>query len=191
MLMLSKMAEAMVVVILSLLAPVLAGVLLFSVFAEHTAAYFAIVNFRMVAIPSLAMEVYNDFLVNHDLTYFCQTSTLKRFMDCPYQDQLSALMNGAYPLGYFNASLFATEGIASVGPLYAPVAVFMCGLVIALRNRLSAGLPPGFILLSGAIIPQILLNVPLTTALVTHGVGLLFLLWQYVTPRAILEPGTR
>jgi hypothetical protein len=58
--------------------------------------------------------------------------------------------------------------------------------VIALGNRLSAGLPAGFILVSGAIIPQVLLNVPLTTVLLTHGAGLLFLLW-YVTPRTIFQ----
>jgi hypothetical protein len=31
-----------------------------------------------------------------------------------------------------------------------------------------------------------MLDIPLTTALLTHGLGLLFLLW-YVTPRAIFE----
>jgi hypothetical protein len=70
--------------------------------------------------------------------------------------------------------------------LFAPAAVFACGLVIALANRLSAGLPPRFILISGAILPQILLNVPLTITLLTHGAAFLFLLW-YITPRAIFE----
>jgi hypothetical protein len=59
-------------------------------------------------------------------------------------------------------------------------------LVIAVGNRLSSGLPPQFILLSGGILPQILLNVPLTTTLLTNGAGILFLLW-YVTPRSIFE----
>ena len=95
-------------------------------------------------------------------------------------------MAQTYKIGNFNASLFATEGIASVGLWLAPVSVFICGLVIALGNRLSAGLPSGFILCSGAILPQVLLNVPLTTALLTHGAALLFLLW-YITPRAIFE----
>jgi hypothetical protein len=95
-------------------------------------------------------------------------------------------MEGAYNLGNFNASLFATEGTASVGPLFAPVAAFACGLVIGLANRLSAGLPPSFILASGAILAQIMLNVPLTTVLVTHGGALLFLLW-YITPRTLFE----
>ncbi|MEA2819119.1 MAG: hypothetical protein QOJ86_1123, partial [Bradyrhizobium sp.] len=106
---------------------------------------------------------------------------------CPYQDQISIVMERAYKLGNFNASLFATEGIASVGLWLAPVAVFGCGLVIALGNRLSAGLPPGFVLASGAVFPQVLLNVPLSVALVTHGAAILFLLW-YITPRTMFEP---
>jgi hypothetical protein len=46
--------------------------------------------------------------------------------------------------------------------------------VIALGNRLSVGLPAEFILISSAILSQALLNVPLTTVLLTHGAGILF-----------------
>ena len=92
-----------------------------------------------------------------------------------------------YPFGgNFNASLFATEGVASVGLLLAPVSALVCGLVVALGNRLSAGLPPSFILVSGAILAQIMLNVPLATVLLSHGAGLLFLLW-YITPRSMFQ----
>jgi hypothetical protein len=82
--------------------------------------------------------------------------------------------------------MFATEGIASVGTLFAPVSLFACGLVIALANRLSAGLPLRFVLISGSVVPQILLNVPLTTTSLSHGAAVLFLLW-YLTPRAMFE----
>jgi hypothetical protein len=189
MLVLSKIFEARIAVVLSLLGPMLAGLALIAVFKAQAALYFSTVNFRMIAVPSLAMDVYNDFFARHDLTSFCQISFLKRIMSCPYQDQLSIVMERAYKLGFFNASLFATEGIASVGVLFAPVATFACGLVIALGNRLSAGLPAGFILVSGAVLPQVFLNVPLTTVLLTHGAGLLFLLW-YITPRTIFEQGS-
>ncbi len=112
---------------------------------------------------------------------------LKPFMGCPYRDPLSIVMLHNYPFGgNFNASLFATEGIASVGLLFAPVSALACGLVVALGNRLSAGLPPSFILVSSAILAQIMLNVPLTTVLLSHGAGLLFLLW-YITPRSMFQ----
>ena len=136
------------------------------------------------------MDIYNEFFSSHPLTYFCQIRVLKSVIDCPYQDQLSIVIFNNYPFGgNFNASLFATEGIASLGALFAPVSVLVGGLIIAFANRLSAGLPPWFVLVSGAILIQFLLNVPLSTVLFTHGAGLLFLLW-YITPRAIFEkPG--
>jgi hypothetical protein len=186
MLIVSRFFEARIVVVLSLLVPILVGLALITIFQERAALYFYTVNFRTIAIPSIAMDFYNDFFSSHDLTHFCQISFLKPIMHCSYQDQLSIVMERTYKLGYFNASLFATEGIASVGLWFAPLATFVCGLVIAIGNRLSAGLPAGFILVSGAIIPQALLNVPLTTVLLTHGAGTLFLLW-YVTPRGLFE----
>ena len=148
--------------------------------------YFDLVNIRMMATPSSAMDIYNDFFSSHPLTYFCQVSFLKPLMSCPYQEQLSVVMEKAYQLGNFNASLFATEGIASVGLYFAPLVALGCGLVIAIGNRASAGLPPGFVLISSALLPETFLNVPFTTALLTHGAGFLFLLW-YVMPRTIFE----
>jgi hypothetical protein len=187
MLVLSRLFEAKIAVVLSLLAPMIVGLVLFAIFKERTSmVIFSIVNFRMVQIPSVAMEIYSDFFASHNVTHFCQISFLKPIMQCPYPDQLSILMQRTYKLGYFNASLFATEGIASVGFWLAPLATFLCGLIIALGNRLSAGLPAEFILVSGAVLPQMLLNIPLTTVLLSHGAGFLFLLW-YVTPRSLFE----
>jgi uncharacterized membrane protein YidH (DUF202 family) len=186
MLLLSRMFQARIAVIMSLLAPIVAGLALFALFGKLASPYFDTVNFRMIAVPSVALDVYNDFFSRHDLTHFCQISFLKPLMHCPYQEQLAVVLKREYDLGNFNASLFATEGIASVGTWFAPVAVFVGGLVIALGNRLSAGLPAAFILISGAMLPQTLLNVPLTTTLLTHGAALLFLLW-YITPRGIFE----
>jgi hypothetical protein len=186
MLLLSRVFDVKTAVVMSLLGPVLIGLILHVLFNAHTALYFSIVNFRLVAIPSNSLDVYNDFFSRHDPTYFCQISILRRFMPCPYQEPLWIVMEKAYNLGNLNASLFATEGVASVGLLFAPLATFGCGLVVALGNRLSAGLPPRFILLSSAVLLPILLNVPLSIVLNTHGAALLFLLW-YVTPRTIFE----
>ena len=183
----SRIFAARTTVVLSLFVPVLLGLALVFIFQKDAMVYFDTVNFRMVAVPSQALDVYHDFFATHELTYFCQIGFLKPIIHCPYQEPLAVVMQKAYGLGNFNASLFATEGIASVGPLLAPIAVLICGLAIALANRLSAGLPDRFILVSGAILPQIFLNVPLTIAMLTHGAGLLFLLW-YIMPRAMFEP---
>jgi hypothetical protein len=180
----SALFSARLTVIISLLGPMLAGVVSVSVFGKLGLPPFDLINFRMIGVPSNAIDVYNDFFFSHDLTYFCQIRLLKPFMSCPYQEQLSVVMAKAYELGNYNASMFATEGIASVGTMFAPVALFGCGLVIALANRVSATLPPRLILITGAVMPQVFLNVPLTTALLSHGAALLFLLW-YLTPREL------
>jgi hypothetical protein len=186
-LMLSRIFEPRVATILSILLPMLLGVILMAWHLNnYTLYYFGIVNIRMMATPSSAMDIYNDFFSSHPLTWFCQISFLKPLMSCPYQEQLSLVMENTYRLGNINASLFATEGIASVGLYLAPLVALACGFVIALGNRASAGLPPGFVLISAALLPQTFLNVPFTTALLTHGTGFLFLLW-YIMPRTMFD----
>jgi hypothetical protein len=186
-LILSRIFEARAATILSILLPMLLGVILMAAYLNRYALYyFGLVNIRMMATPSSAMDIYNDFFASHPLTWFCQISFLKPLMSCPYQDQLSLVMEKAYQLGNINASLFATEGIASVGLYLAPLVGLACGFVIALGNRASAGLPPGFVLISAALLPQTFLNVPFTTALLTHGAGFLFLLW-YIMPRTMFD----
>jgi hypothetical protein len=186
-LVLSRIFEPRAATILSALLPMLLGVIMMATYLNsYTLHYFNLVNIRMMAIPSSAMDIYNDFFSSHPLTWFCQISFLKSLMSCPYQERLSIVMEKTYQLGNINASMFATEGIASVGLYLAPLAALACGLVIALGNRASVGLPPGFVLISAALLPQAFLNVPFTTALLTHGAGLLFLLW-YIMPRTMFD----
>ena len=105
-------------------------------------------------------------------------------MTCPYQDQLSVVIYNAFGIGgNFNASLFATEGIASVGPMFAPVAVFAGGLVIALGKPPIRRFAAAFHSDLWRCSRPSSLNVPFTTVLLTHGAGFLFLLW-YIAPRA-------
>ena len=144
--------ETRTAVVLSLLLPLLIGIILvllvnFGVIPYALfISYFGTINFRMIAIPSIALDIYTDFFSTHHLTHFCQIQFLKPLVDCPYNDYLSVIMERNYHLGNLNASLFATEGIASVGPLMAPLVAFICGLIIAAANRLSAGLPAKFVL---------------------------------------------
>lgn len=183
---LSRLFEARTAVILSLLLPMSAMLLLAAMLGGKAALPISIVNFRMIAVPAVAMDVYSDFFTRQPLTHFCQITLLKPFMSCPYQEMLAVVMEREYKLGNFNASLFAVEGIASVGFYLAPVAVLACGFIVAIGSRVSASLPPPFVMISGAVLPQVLLNVPLSTVLLTHGAGLLFLLW-YITPRSIFS----
>ncbi|KRQ10128.1 hypothetical protein [Bradyrhizobium manausense] len=188
---LSRVFAARTVVTLSLLVPILFGVLLARLFDldaisyDRFIAYFSLVNFRMIALTSSALDFYNDFFAHHELTYFCQVNVLKSLVECPYREPLAVVMQNTYGIGYFNASLFATEGIGSVGAVLAPLAAFICGLVVAIGNTASSGLSSRFVLLSAGVLPQVFLNVSLTIALVTNGAALLFLLW-YIAPRDLL-----
>ncbi|MCP3464987.1 MULTISPECIES: hypothetical protein [unclassified Bradyrhizobium] len=192
----SVLFEARTTVVLSLLLPISVGVLLAKLFDadaitfQQFIAYFSLVNFRMVALPSSALDYYNDFFSTHELTYFCQVNFVKTFVNCPYREPLAIAMQNAYQIGNFNASLFATEGIASVGMIWAPISALVCGLIISLGNCLSSGLPPRFVLLSAGVLAQTFVNVPLTISFVTYGAALLFLLW-FLTPRSIFEPQYR
>lgn len=183
----SSRIEARTCVIISLLVPLIIGLsavtgLDWVDLTQPRLGVFSFLNFRLFAIPAISLEHYFSFFSDHPLTHFCQISVLKPVIACPYSDQLGVVLANQYHLGSMNASLFATEGIASVGPMFAPIAALACGLVIALGNKVSAGLPPRFVLMSAAIIPHLLINVPLSVALVSDGLGMLMLLW-YLTPR--------
>ena len=55
-----------------------------------------------------------------------QIRVLKPVIDRAYQDQLSVVISNSYQgVGNLNASLFAVEGIASLGPWFAPVSVLV------------------------------------------------------------------
>ncbi len=190
----SRFLQPKTTITITMLVPVAIGLVLLGLYTtgfinfEAAPSYFRVVNLRMIAIPSLAMDYYNYFFARHDLTFFCQVRIVKATLGCPYQEELPTVIYNAFGIGgNFNASLFSTEGVASVGPFFAPLSALICGLIFGLGNRMSAGLPPRLILISGALAAQTFLNLPLTIGMVTYGGVLLFLLW-YVTPRTIFEP---
>jgi len=147
-------------------------------FADYAFGY---ANVRMLAIPSIAMNYYSDFFSSSPRTYFCQIHLVRLLVDCPYAGQLGPIFAERYHAGNLNASLFATEGIASVGPLWAPISTLLGGLILSVGNRVSARLPPPLIATSAGLVMQALLNVPLSVALLSNGLLALLLLW-YITP---------
>ena len=180
--------EAKQASVLSLIIPLLSGLLLYCVApwvggsnGEFVKLGFGYVSGRMFAVPSIAMDYYADFFATSPHTYFCQINIVRAIAGCPYFDQLGVIFSDRYHLGNLNASLFATEGIASVGLKWAPVAAFFCGLVLSLGNSVSRHLPASLIAASAGLCIQALLNVPLSTSLLTYGLMVLFLLW-YICP---------
>lgn len=187
---LSRLLEARTSVIASIFVPMFLGLIVIvstdASLMSVPGKYFDLVNIRMMATASSALDIYNDFFASHPLTWFCQISVFKPLTHCPYQAPIAVVMQDTYGFGNLNASLFATEGVASVGLYLAPLTALASGFVLALGNRTSEGLPPRFVLMSAGVLPHVLLNVPLSVAMLTHGTFLLFLLW-YVMPRSLFE----
>ena len=69
----------------------------------------------MFAIPSIAIDYYADFFSVNPRTYFCQINIIRLIEGCRYSDQLGVIFQARYGVGNLNVSLFATEGIGSVG----------------------------------------------------------------------------
>jgi hypothetical protein len=181
-----SLVEARRATVLALVLPMLAGltVLLLTLVGlpdKVFALVFGGVNYRMLAFPAWALERYYHFFAHHDLTHFCQIGIIRSFTGCPYQFQLGAEMDQAYHMGNLNGSLFATEGIASVGPKLAPLSALVCGLILSIGNSVSAHLSKRLVATSAGVAMQVLVNVPLSASLLSNGLLLLFLLW-YVTP---------
>ncbi len=181
-----SLTEARRATIWSLLLPMLAGlmvVLLTYVGLPNKiyALVFGGVNYRMLTFPAWVLERYFHFFAHHELTHFCQIGIVRSFTGCPYEFQLGAELSKHYDMGNLNGSLFATEGIASVGPIFAPLSALVCGLILSIGNSVSAHLPKRLVATSAGVAMQVLVNVPLSASLLSNGLLLLFLLW-YVTP---------
>jgi hypothetical protein len=122
--------------VLSLMLPMSAGGALYLMSPEIGVHALGLINLRMIAIPSIALDHYFAFFSTHPITNFCQINIVRLFAECPYTEQLGVILANEYHQGNFNGSLFTTEGIASLGPVWAPFGTFLCGLIIALGNTL-------------------------------------------------------
>lgn len=180
---LATIFEARIAAMLTMFIPMAAGLFVIQLWPAIGGDLFDLLDFRLFVIPSAAMSFYSDFFSHHPTTLFCQIGPIGKIFGCPYEE-LGLVMAKAYGLGHYNASLFATEGTASVGPFLSPVSTLLCGIAVAAANRVSAGLPARFVLVSSGVIVPMLLNVPFSIVLLTHGAAVLFLLW-YLVPRRL------
>ena len=178
-----RVVEPKLATVISLAVPLLATALLYRLSPSSWVPFF-IVDVRMIATPAIAIDRYLGFFADHPLTYFCQINVVRHLVGCPYAEQLGVIMKGVYNEGNFNASLFATEGIASVGLALTPLATAACGFVIAAGNIASSRLSPALIAASSGVFLNVLMNVPLSVAMVSNGGALLFVLYFLTKDRS-------
>ncbi|UQD96781.1 O-antigen ligase family protein [Bradyrhizobium japonicum] len=176
--------EPRLATILAFVIPLLIGLgtfMLLRPFSPYLALYpLGTVNLRLVGVPILALDQYADFFSHNPTTHFCQISIVRRFFGCMY-GELGPTIGAVHHTGNFNASFLATEGIASVGLLLVPVSAFVCGSILSVGTIASRHLDARFIAVSSGLGVQLIMNVPLSTALLSNGLGVLFLLW-WLTP---------
>jgi hypothetical protein len=174
----SRFLESRLASVLFLLVPMSIG--LISTLLPVSPYFFWLLDHRMYIVPANALAIYNDFFSRHAPTHFCQINAIRIFFGCSY-GELGTIFRDTYQQGNYNASLFATEGIASVGVRLAPLPVFFCSLLIALANAAARHLPKRLVLISSSVLPQIFLNVPFSVTMLSSGAACLFLLW-YLSP---------
>lgn len=189
--------EARRATVIVLLIPLMVGLLIFAIAPPYLQEPISVVsryvfgyaNIRMFAVPSIALDHYSEFFGSHPRTGFCQINVVRFFLvDCPYTRQLGEILSDRYGLGNLNASLFSTEGIASVGQLWAPASAFVCGVIVSIGNSASVRHPASLVATSAGLAVQALLNVPLSTSILSNGLLVLFLLW-HVAPNVRVEGG--
>ena len=179
-------------VVFALLVPMAISLIIFAIVpggnpgSELSGYLFELTNYRMFAIPAMAMERFSDFFANHELTHFCQIRIIAAINGCAYPSPLGAVMQEHYHMGNLNASLFATEGIASVGPIWAPLSALICGLILSIGNSVAARLSPCLIAVSSGLVVQSLVNTALSTTFLSNGLLGLLLLWS-LTPEPAVD----
>lgn len=173
------------VVALFLLMPLL-GIIAHFIGSVSSELYFATVNFRMIVIPANVLEHYLDYFQVNPTTGFCNVGLLQNYLRCSDTEQISVILNQRYALGNQNGSFLATEGVATFGVYFMPIAALLCGGIIGLGNAASNELPARFIAISGGMMPFVMNNIPMSTALLSGGYGLLIVFWA-LTPKLGLE----
>jgi hypothetical protein len=134
---------------------------------------------RIFTVPGLNTSIYSDFFATHPLTYFSHVNLIGKFIQYPYDRSVGEVV-GSYYLNSSevnaNAHLWATDGIAALGP-YGIIIITVISLpVFVLLDRVAARYPIR-VVLPMAVLPAILLcNVSLFTSIGSGGLGVLILL---------------
>ena len=82
-----KFARARVAVLLTLLIPMLIGIVAFGLESPDKKPIFGLINFRMLAIPGSGLDHYYHYFSTHPLTHFCQVSIVGRLFNCALRDR--------------------------------------------------------------------------------------------------------
>jgi hypothetical protein len=140
--------------------------------------------YRVFSIPAQLHWVHYDFFQTNQLLYLTQ-SALRFVFESPYQENVQFLL-GEYYIGDFNArannGLFtdAYMNFGGAGVLFYPVVL---AVLLRLLDGAAAGLAGGVQFMLVIALSFIFLGLPLSTAFLTAGVGILIVLLPTVPRR--------
>jgi hypothetical protein len=93
-----------------------------------------------LALPGALTGVYAEFFTFSPLTYFSQMNVVNRFVEYPYNEALGQVIgrylnNGEAGMNA-NASMWATDGISSIGPIGIVLMGFIVAVALVFANRI-------------------------------------------------------
>jgi hypothetical protein len=140
---------------------------------------------RILGTSGWNMATYYDYFTTNGFSYYTHIGPVNALVDAyPYGERSLGQVIGMEYTGdieaNFNANFWASDAFAALGLLGIPVVtVAMCAVLYAI-NRYSSGYSSRFVTLWLAGFWLALLNLPLTTALLSGGGGLtVALLWAF------------
>uniref|UniRef100_UPI001E64FA9C hypothetical protein n=1 Tax=Xenorhabdus sp. PB30.3 TaxID=2788941 RepID=UPI001E64FA9C len=140
----------------------------------------AIFFMRTLATPGWTLTTYYEYFLEHGLTFYTHIGFINFFSDSyPYGKYSLGQMIGKYYSGSydanFNANFWASDGIAALGPWGIPLITMFVLPTIWIINQVSYKINPKFTALWLTGFWFTLMNVSLTTSLLSGG-GLLVIM---------------
>jgi hypothetical protein len=138
---------------------------------------------RILGTSGWTASTYYEYFTTREFTFYTHIGPLNAIVQAyPYGEkslgQLIGNEHSADELANFNAGFWASDGIAAMGIAGIPVVTVAVAAVLFTINRVSAGFSPRFVAVWLAGFWLAMLNLPLTTALLSGGGGLIMaLLW--------------
>lgn len=153
----------------------------------------SIVLVRILGTSGWTISVYYDYFKKNGFTYYTHIGPVRAVTRAyPYGElslgQLIGLEYSGNTEANFNANFWASDGFAAFGIAGVPLVTAALGIVLFILNRASSGFSPRFVSLWLAGFWLALLNLPLTTALLSAGGVLIIATLLFARPRM---PGPR
>jgi hypothetical protein len=152
--------------------------------------YVAVLHFRTFSIPSLLIAQYYEFFQDNPLTYMSHVSGVNLLVHYPY-DKAYSLLIGEYFYGgggmNSNAGVWAGDGLAGFGPQGIVIMSAVCAIVFYLMDCLSRSYDARFVAVAITFAATSFMNAPLSTTLLTGGLGFLMLALIFLPNKGLLK----